>query len=109
MTLGPWCWWCSAEPNRSPHPNSVGNAWPLRTRFRVFGRFLGRESRSAHDATPFAGRSAFVVDMGNTGDEIAPDLCEAGVPFAPSLRSPVIDVGALARIRAGAADALLTE
>ena len=47
--------------------------------------------------------------MGNTGDEIAPDLCEAGVPFAPSVRSPVIDVGALARIRAGAADALLTE
>ena len=47
--------------------------------------------------------------MGNTGDEIAPDLCEAGVPFAPSVRSPVIDVGTLARIRAGAADTLLTE
>jgi cation diffusion facilitator CzcD-associated flavoprotein CzcO len=46
-------------------------------------------SRSYRDATPFTGRRALVVGMGNTGAEIALDLAEHGVDVALAVRSPV--------------------
>jgi cation diffusion facilitator CzcD-associated flavoprotein CzcO len=46
-------------------------------------------SHAYRDATPFAGQRVLVVGMGNTGAEIALDLCEAGVEVALSVRSPV--------------------
>ena len=51
------------------------------------GRVL--HSHAHCDATPFAGQRVLVVGMVNTGTEIALDLCEAGVPVALSVRSPV--------------------
>lgn len=46
-------------------------------------------SRDYLDATPFAGMRVLVVGMGNTGAEIALDLCEQGVQVALSVRAPV--------------------
>lgn len=45
-------------------------------------------SRSYREAGPFAGKKVLVVGMGNTGAEIALDLCEAGVDVSISVRSP---------------------
>lgn len=46
-------------------------------------------SHAYRDAAPFAGQRVLVVGMGNTGAEIALDLCEAGVEVALSVRSAV--------------------
>lgn len=46
-------------------------------------------SHAYRDPAPFAGRRVLVVGMGNTGAEIALDLCEAGVEVALSVRSAV--------------------
>jgi cation diffusion facilitator CzcD-associated flavoprotein CzcO len=51
------------------------------------GRLL--HSHGYRNATPFAGQRVLVVGMGNTGAEIALDLCEQGVSAALSVRSPV--------------------
>ncbi|MEO7243127.1 MAG: NAD(P)/FAD-dependent oxidoreductase, partial [Variovorax sp.] len=53
--------------------------------------FAGRLVHSAdyRNAAPFAGQRVLVVGMGNTGAEIALDLCEHGVAVALSVRSPV--------------------
>jgi cation diffusion facilitator CzcD-associated flavoprotein CzcO len=46
-------------------------------------------SHAYRDPAPFAGQRVLVVGMGNTGAEIALDLCEAGVEVALSVRSAV--------------------
>ena len=46
-------------------------------------------SHAYRDPAPFAGQRVLVVGMGNTGAEIALDLCEAGVKVALSVRSAV--------------------
>lgn len=53
--------------------------------------FSGRvlHSHAYREPAPFAGQRVLVVGMGNTGAEIALDLCEAGVEVALSVRSPV--------------------
>ncbi|MGA7271030.1 MAG: NAD(P)/FAD-dependent oxidoreductase [Acidimicrobiia bacterium] len=53
--------------------------------------FAGRvvHSRSYHDPGPFLGSRVLVVGMGNTGAEIALDLCENGVDASISVRGPV--------------------
>jgi cation diffusion facilitator CzcD-associated flavoprotein CzcO len=60
-------------------------------RCRGEARFGGRvlHSREYLDAAPFAGQRVLVVGLGNTGAEIALDLCEQGVQVALSVRSPV--------------------
>lgn len=53
--------------------------------------FTGRvsHSRSYQNPEPFSGSRVLVVGMGNTGAEIALDLCESGVDVALSVRGPV--------------------
>ncbi len=51
------------------------------------GRIL--HSRLYKNATFFLGQRVLVVGMGNTGAEIALDLCEQGVSVGISVRSPV--------------------
>ncbi len=46
-------------------------------------------SHAYRDPAPFTGQRVLVVGMGNTGAEIALDLCEAGVEVALSVRSAV--------------------
>ncbi|UCE32288.1 MAG: NAD(P)/FAD-dependent oxidoreductase [Burkholderiales bacterium] len=46
-------------------------------------------SRDYRNGANFAGRSVLVVGMGNTGAEIALDLCEHGARAAISVRGPV--------------------
>ena len=46
-------------------------------------------SRDYRRPQPFTGGQAIVVGMGNTGAEIALDLCEHGIPTALSVRGPV--------------------
>lgn len=67
------------------------NARPRRPALPGEEGFGGRvlHSHAYRDATPFAGQRVLVVGMGNTGAEIALDLCEAGVEVALSVRSPV--------------------
>ena len=67
------------------------NARPRRPGLPGEEAFTGRvlHSHAYRDAAPFAGQRVLVVGMGNTGAEIALDLCEAGVEVALSVRSPV--------------------
>jgi len=70
---------------------SGANAHPRRPVLpgeEVFGGQV-LHSRSYTDARAFAGQRVLVVGMGNTGAEIALDLCEQGVAVALSVRSPV--------------------
>ncbi len=46
-------------------------------------------SSEYRNAAPFRGQRVLVVGFGNSGAEIALDLCEAGVDVALSVRSPV--------------------
>lgn len=46
-------------------------------------------SRAYRNPEPFEGKRVLVVGMGNTGAEIALDLCERAVPTALSVRGPV--------------------
>jgi cation diffusion facilitator CzcD-associated flavoprotein CzcO len=63
-------------------------AWPeLPGREAFGGRVL--HSHDYRDAAPFAGQRVLVLGLGNTGAEIALDLCEAGIATTVSVRSPV--------------------
>lgn len=55
------------------------------------GQFSGRTLHSSQyrHAEPFTGKRVLVVGMGNSGAEIALDLCEQGVETALSVRGPV--------------------
>jgi cation diffusion facilitator CzcD-associated flavoprotein CzcO len=70
---------------------SGANAQPRRPALPGEEVFGGRvlHSRSYTDARAFAGQRVLVVGMGNTGAEIALDLCEQGVAVGLSVRSPV--------------------
>ena len=46
-------------------------------------------STAYRSATPYAGKRVLVVGFGNSGAEIALELCEAGVDVTLSVRSPV--------------------
>jgi cation diffusion facilitator CzcD-associated flavoprotein CzcO len=59
--------------------------WPGMDSFK--GRIL--HSSAYRNPEPFAGQRTLVVGFGNSGAEIALDLCEAGVDVALSVRSPV--------------------
>ncbi|MEO8079210.1 MAG: NAD(P)/FAD-dependent oxidoreductase [Caldimonas sp.] len=67
------------------------NIVPFVPSFEGRDGFAGRivHSASYRTAAPFAGERVLVVGMGNTGAEIALDLCEHGVSVALSVRSPV--------------------
>ena len=70
---------------------SGANAQPRRPALPGEEVFGGRVLHSRHynDARAFAGQRVLVVGMGNTGAEIALDLCEQGVAVALSVRSPI--------------------
>lgn len=70
---------------------SGANAQPRRPALPGEELFGGQmlHSRSYTDARAFAGQRVLVVGMGNTGAEIALDLCEQGVAVALSVRSTV--------------------
>jgi cation diffusion facilitator CzcD-associated flavoprotein CzcO len=64
------------------------NAEPVTPHFPGVERFQGRVLHGAHyvNATAFARRRVLVVGMGNTGAEIALDLCEHGTETTISIR-----------------------
>jgi cation diffusion facilitator CzcD-associated flavoprotein CzcO len=70
---------------------SGANAHPRRPALPGEEAYQGTvlHSHAYRDPSPFAGRRVLVVGMGNTGAEIALDLCEAGVEVALSVRSAV--------------------
>jgi cation diffusion facilitator CzcD-associated flavoprotein CzcO len=78
---------------RTPHVvvATGANRHPRRPALPGEEAFTGRvlHSHAYRDAAPFAGERVLVVGMGNTGAEIALDLCEAGVQVALSVRSAV--------------------
>ena len=85
---------CAHSPRlQSPHVvvATVANAQPRRPALPGEEVYAGTvlHSHTYRDATPFAGQRVLVVGMGNTGAEIALDLCEAGVRVALSVRSAV--------------------
>lgn len=59
--------------------------WPGKEKFK--GRIL--HSSEYRNAQPFKNQTVLVVGMGNSGAEIALDLCENGAETYISLRSPV--------------------
>jgi cation diffusion facilitator CzcD-associated flavoprotein CzcO len=67
------------------------NADPVIPHFPGAGQFRGRMLHGGAyvDATPFAGQRVLVVGMGNTGAEIALDLCEHGAETTISIRDGV--------------------
>jgi indole-3-pyruvate monooxygenase len=67
--------------NRVP----VRPTWPGESEFR--GRVL--HSSSYRDGEPFRGQNVLVVGVGNTGGEIAVDLCEHGARPGISVRNPL--------------------
>ncbi len=67
--------------NRCPHRPAL----PGEEQFS--GEIL--HSRSYKNPAPFRGKRVLVIGMGNTGAEIALDLCEQGVSTAISVRSAV--------------------
>lgn len=70
---------------------SGANARPRRPQLPGEQTYEGTvlHSHAYRDPAPFAGQRVLVVGMGNTGAEIALDLCEAGVEVALSVRSAV--------------------
>ncbi|MEN9417764.1 MAG: hypothetical protein RI988_1384 [Pseudomonadota bacterium] len=91
---GVWAVTC-ADGSRIRTPHVVvatgANRHPRRPALPGEDTFTGRvlHSHAYRDAAPFAGERVLVVGMGNTGAEIALDLCEAGVQAALSVRSAV--------------------
>ena len=91
---GGWAVAC-ADGRRIEAPQVVvasgANARPRRPGLPGEEAFTGRvlHSHAYRDAAPFAGQRVLVVGMGNTGAEIALDLCEAGVEVALCVRSAV--------------------
>jgi cation diffusion facilitator CzcD-associated flavoprotein CzcO len=67
------------------------NRVPVRPHFPGEPAFRGRVLHACEyrNPVPFAGQRVLVVGMGNTGAEIALDLCEKGVDVALSVRGPV--------------------
>jgi cation diffusion facilitator CzcD-associated flavoprotein CzcO len=67
------------------------NAEPVTPSVPGIKKFRGKVIHSADyiNAKPFAGQSVLVIGMGNTGAEIALDLCEGGVQTAISVRNGV--------------------
>jgi indole-3-pyruvate monooxygenase len=67
------------------------NREPRETMMPGQASFSGQvlHSKAYRNAHAFAGQRVLVVGMGNTGAEIALDLCEQGVRTAISVRSPV--------------------
>ena len=59
--------------------------WPGMVDFR--GEIL--HSSAYHNSAPYSGKRVLVVGFGNSGAEIALDLCEGGADVALSVRSPV--------------------
>jgi cation diffusion facilitator CzcD-associated flavoprotein CzcO len=60
-------------------------AWPGQEQFR--GIFI--HSKDYRTAEPFTGKKVLLIGMGNTGSELALDLCEHGALPTISVRSPV--------------------
>ncbi|MGQ0736955.1 MAG: flavin-containing monooxygenase, partial [Acidobacteriota bacterium] len=67
--------------------NRVPHRPPLRDEERFLGTII--HSHAYRRADPFRGQRVLVVGMGNTGAEIALDLCDSGVEVALSVRGPV--------------------
>ena len=67
------------------------NAQPITPHFPGAESFRGRRLHGAEyvNATPFAGQRVLVVGMGNTGAEIALDLCEHAAQVTISIRNGV--------------------
>ncbi len=67
------------------------NRVPYQPEWEGQAQFKGAilHSREYRNSTPFAGQKVLVVGMGNTGAEIALDLCENGAQPFLSVRSPV--------------------
>ena len=67
------------------------NAEPVTPHFPGAEKFRGKilHGGAYVNATPFAGQRVLVVGMGNTGAEIALDLCEHGAETAISIRGGV--------------------
>ncbi len=67
------------------------NRIPKRPDFPGEDTFTGKiiHSRAYKNPLPFTGQKVLVVGMGNTGAEIALDLCEAGISVSLAVRSPV--------------------
>ena len=67
------------------------NAEPVTPQFPGAEKFRGRilHGGAYVNATPFAGQRVLVVGMGNTGAEIALDLCEHGAETTISIRDGV--------------------
>jgi cation diffusion facilitator CzcD-associated flavoprotein CzcO len=65
--------------------------WPLRPQWPGIESFPGRLIHSSDYANPkpFSGCRMLVVGLGNSGGEIALDLCDAGNDVSLSVRSPV--------------------
>ena len=66
-------------------------AWPFRAEWPGLESFPGRlvHSGDYRNSKPFSGGRVLVVGMGNSGGEIAMDLCDAGVDVSLSVRGPV--------------------
>ena len=85
----------SANHNSYITPNVIlatgANHYPNRPKLRGEEEFGGTiiHSKSYKNPIPFLGKKALVIGMGNTGAEIALDLCEHGIPTCLSVRSPV--------------------
>jgi len=67
------------------------NAEPVIPAVAGMDKFKGRLIHSAEyiNAEPFAGQSVLVIGMGNTGAEVALDLCEAGARTSIAIRNGV--------------------
>lgn len=67
------------------------NRVPYRPQFKGEEDFNGTivHSREYRNAEPFLGQRVLVVGMGNTGAEIALDLCENGIEALISARGPI--------------------
>jgi len=67
------------------------NAEPVIPSVAGIDKFKGRLIHSAEysNAKPFASQSVLVIGMGNTGAEVALDLCEAGARTSISIRNGV--------------------
>ncbi|HEY2899086.1 MAG TPA: NAD(P)/FAD-dependent oxidoreductase [Polyangia bacterium] len=71
----------AAGTNRVPNPDRLAEQDRFRGEVLHAGRY--------RDGAPFAGRRVLVIGAGNTGAEIALDLCERGATPTLSVRTPV--------------------
>jgi cation diffusion facilitator CzcD-associated flavoprotein CzcO len=82
-----------SENFKAPHVviATGNNAEPIVPKLPYIEAFRGKVLHSADytEATPYVGRSVLIVGMGNTGAEIALDLCESGARPTISVRKGV--------------------